>query len=133
MPYLRRPRRLTQHQRRQITLLTGLLERCVQVIVVVRQDVVASIGGQYSPDRRRRAGRARQFLGFPHWACGAVIGNSPADRGFAQHKPADRQTAVAPRRPQRVPDLSPIGPAVMLVSEGGCRRTWVLRRPGRSR
>jgi hypothetical protein len=53
------------HQRCHVTLLTGLFERRIQILVVPLEDVAIGAGGQYGPDRRRRAGRVRQDLGLP--------------------------------------------------------------------
>src|SRR5215831_7157296 len=55
------PHRL--HQWREVTMLAGLLERRVQVIVVALQHCRISVGGQYGADGRWAAGGTRQNLG----------------------------------------------------------------------
>jgi hypothetical protein len=43
-------------------LLAGLFERRIQILVVPLEDLAIGVGGQHSPDRRRRTCRARQNL-----------------------------------------------------------------------
>jgi hypothetical protein len=46
-------------------LLAGQFERRIQILVVPLKDAGIGVGGQHGPDRRRRAGRARQDLRLP--------------------------------------------------------------------
>lgn len=77
------------HQGREVAMLTGLLERRVQVTVVTLQLGRVSVGRQHRADRRRGAGGTGRDLGTPGMRCGHR--QLPADRSQSQHKRADRQ------------------------------------------
>jgi hypothetical protein len=83
-------------------LLPGLLERRIQILVVPLEDVATGAGGQHGPDRRGRAGRARQDLRLPGMRRGHR--QLSVGRRFAQHKCVGRQAAAmgAPRFPRTV-------------------------------
>ncbi len=53
------------HERSQVALRARPLERRVQIGVVPLQHLIVGAGGQHGPNRRWRAGRARQDLRLP--------------------------------------------------------------------